>query len=80
MPLPPEGAQPWGWQLHAVKLPNRQVLVAMRRHPLYHGVLGLKPGDGKTLLSIFTKAGGQSSDLAGGDSGVMDGPAVRAYV
>lgn len=75
---PPEGAQPWGWQLHAVKIARRQVLVAMHGDTRFVMVFwGLKKGDGKTLLSMFYERVANHLIWLAEDSGVMDRPAAR---
>ena len=74
----PEGAQPWGWQLHAVKIARRQVLVAMHGDTRFVMVFwGLKKGDGKTLLSMFYERVANHLIWLAEDSGVMDRPAAR---
>ena len=74
----PEGAQPWGWQLHAVKIARRQVLVAMHGDTRFVMVFwGLKKGDGKTLLSMFYERVANHLVWMTADSDVMDGAAVR---
>ncbi|MFN4236112.1 MAG: DUF6933 domain-containing protein [Vogesella sp.] len=52
-PLPAD-AQPWVWQLHAVKIARHNVLVAMQADTRFAMVFwGLKKGDGETLLRLF---------------------------
>ncbi len=50
----PDDAQPWGWQLHAVKIARQNVLVAMQTETRFAMVFwGLKKGDGEALLHLF---------------------------
>lgn len=50
----PDSAQPWVWQLHAVKIDRQNVLVAMQAETRFVMVFwGLKKADGETLLRLF---------------------------
>jgi hypothetical protein len=53
LPLP-EHDTPWLWQLHAVKIMRKQVLVAMHADTRFVMVFwGMQKGDGETLLRLF---------------------------
>ena len=77
----PEDAQPWGWQLHAVKIARQNVLVAMQADTRFAMVFwGLKKGDGETLLRLFYERLANHLLWLAEDAGVLDEAASQAML
>lgn len=77
----PDDAQPWGWQLHAVKIARQNVLVAMQADTRFAMVFwGLKKGDGETLLHLFYQRLANHLLWLAEDAGVLDEAASQAML
>lgn len=79
-PLPAD-AQPWGWQLHAVKIARQNVLVAMQAETRFAMVFwGIKKGDGETLIRLFYERLANHLLWLAEDSGALDEAASQAML
>ncbi len=69
----PDDAQPWVWQLHAVKIARQNVLVAMQADTRFAMVFwGLKKGDGETLIRLFYERLANHLLWLAADAGALD--------